>query len=183
MFVANHCLLSKNTQVEVKSNSLRAEGMIAIAEALKVNSTVTKIDVSDNEIGGWYKYGTWGDLTATPEGPAALAEALKVNTTVQWVHAWGNKIPVELLTSIMNSNESIANFGGATSLNLSNIGMDSNDGTVLSALLSHKVTVTEVRVRIMLCFSCVFARFSLRFLKNCHACLHGFPMSVFAKLT
>ena len=40
-----------NTQVEVKSNSLRAEGMIAIAEALKTNSTVTKIDVSDNEIG------------------------------------------------------------------------------------------------------------------------------------
>ena len=37
--------------VEVKSNSLRAEGMIAIVEALKVNSTLTKIDVSDNQIG------------------------------------------------------------------------------------------------------------------------------------
>ena len=168
--------------VEVKSNSLRAEGMIAIAEALKVNSTVTKIDVSDNEIGRFDQGGLSGKKS-TPEGPAALAEALKVNTTVQWVHAWGNKIPVELLTSIMNSNKSIANFGGATSLNLSNIGMDSNDATVLSALLSHNVTVTEVRVRIMLCFSCVFARFSLRILKNCHACLHGFPMSVFANLT
>ena len=158
--------------------------MIAIAEALKVNSTVTKIDVSDNEI-GQYSRDNDGQAPwiATPQGPAALAEALKVNTTVQWVHAWGNRIPVELLTSIMNSNESIANFGGATSLNLSNIGMDSNDATVLSALLSHNVTVTEVRVRSILCFSCVFARFSLRILKNCHACLHGFPMSVFAKLT
>ena len=57
-----------NTQVEVKSNSLRAEGMIAIAEALKVNSTVTKIDVSDNEIAAWFKYGTFGHFTATREG-------------------------------------------------------------------------------------------------------------------
>ena len=106
-------LLSKNTQVEVKSNSLRAEGMIAIAEALKVNSAVTKIDVSDNEIGGWYGYGTFGDFTATPEGPAAraaLAEALKVNTTVQWVDVSQNSLGPEggtALASALQTNTSI----------------------------------------------------------------------------
>merc|ERR1711998_789630 len=83
------------TTVEVKSNCLRAKGMMAIAEALKVNSTVTNMDVSDNEIGGWYEYGTFGDFTATPEGPAALAEALEVNTTVQWVDVSQNSLGPE----------------------------------------------------------------------------------------
>ena len=68
--------------------------MIAIAEALKVNSTVTKIDVSDNEIGGYVvaRHVDFAFLTATPEGPAALAEALKVNTTVQWVKVSDNAL-------------------------------------------------------------------------------------------
>ena len=74
-----------NTQVEVKSNSLRAEGMMAIAEALKVNKTVTNIDISGNEIGMWTEgaKGCYGYKEhPTPEGPAALAEAVKVNTSI-----------------------------------------------------------------------------------------------------
>ena len=75
-----------NTQVEVKSNSLRAEGMIAIAEALKLNKTVTNIDLSSNEIAGWTQNDRSTDYEdvfhPTPEGPAALAEALKVNTSI-----------------------------------------------------------------------------------------------------
>ena len=107
--------LTQNTQVEVKCNCLRAEGMIAIAEALKVNSTVTKIDVSDNEIGGFEVGHTscpvgFYQFKSTPEGPAALAEALKVNTTVQWVHVSQNSLGPEggtALASALQTNTSI----------------------------------------------------------------------------
>ena len=72
------------TQVlAVSKCSLRAAGAKAVSEMLRVNKTLTKVDLSDNEIGGWYKYGTWGDFTATPEGPAALADALKSNSVLQ----------------------------------------------------------------------------------------------------
>ena len=78
-----------NTQVEVKSNSLRAEGMIAIAEALKVNSTVTNIDVSDNEIGGWYSGPSYNrTFHPTPKGPAGLEgqhHCAVGRCTLQWV--------------------------------------------------------------------------------------------------
>ena len=95
--------MTLGNQLEVKSNSLRADSMIAIAEALKVNSTVTKIDVSDNEIGGQ-------SGKSTPEGPAALAEALKVNTTVQWVNVSQNSLGPEggkALASALQTNTSI----------------------------------------------------------------------------
>ena len=91
-----------NTQVEVKSNCLRAEGMIAIAEALKVNAMVTKIDVSDNEIGRFDQGGRSG-WKSTPEGPVALAEALKVNTTVQWVHVSQNSLGPEGGTALASA--------------------------------------------------------------------------------
>ena len=94
-------------QVDVKSNSLRAEGMIAIAEALKVNSTVTKIDVSGNAIGGFWDHGGW---KSTPQGLAAMAEALKVNTTMQWVDVSQNSLGPEggkALASALQTNTSI----------------------------------------------------------------------------
>ena len=50
----------------MENNAIGDEGAAALAEALKVNTALTWLDLKDNEIGD--------------EGAAALAEALKVNT-------------------------------------------------------------------------------------------------------
>ena len=49
-------------------NNLGAEGGAAIAEALKINKTITSINLSKTRVGA--------------EGGAAIAEALKINTTI-----------------------------------------------------------------------------------------------------
>ena len=51
MFVANHCLLSKNTQVDASSNSMGTAGAKAFGEMLRINTTLTQLNVSDNSFG------------------------------------------------------------------------------------------------------------------------------------
>ena len=60
---------------------------------LKTNTTLTLLDLSDNEIGMWSE----GDKRyvgykehPTPEGPAALADGLKSNSTVQQLDVSSN---------------------------------------------------------------------------------------------
>ena len=82
---AHKCLHASRTQVQASGNLLRADGAKAFGDALKVNKTITEIDLSDNEIGGEQKEkSSWNmqQFNATPEGPAALAEGLKMNSTV-----------------------------------------------------------------------------------------------------
>ena len=61
---------------------------------LKTNNTLTLLDLSGNEIGGYFagkdRQGTPNDWKSTPEGPAALADGLKANTGVQQLDASGN---------------------------------------------------------------------------------------------
>ncbi|KAL0238200.1 hypothetical protein GEMRC1_012673 [Eukaryota sp. GEM-RC1] len=66
------------THVDLGCNSIGVEGTIALAEALKVNSTVTIIHLHDNAIGS--------------EGAIALAEALKINSTITLINLRGNTI-------------------------------------------------------------------------------------------
>ena len=51
MFVANHCLLSKNTQVDASSNSMGTAGAKAFGEMLQINTTLTQLNVSGNSFG------------------------------------------------------------------------------------------------------------------------------------
>ena len=71
------------TQVAASRNLLRADGAKAFADVLKVNKTLTDIDLSDNEIGAYARdndgQGPW---IPSPEGPAALADGLKDNSSV-----------------------------------------------------------------------------------------------------
>ena len=133
--------------------------MIAIAEALKVNSAVTKIDVSDNEIGG-FKDGPLSPFKSTPEGPAALAEALKVNTTVQWVSVKDSRIGDEGKRALgqallANHRSSIAAFDcdewtiglSTTSLDVSGKRLTSCDGILLAGVLKSNTSITTVRKR------------------------------------
>ena len=66
-------------QIEVK----------AIGEALKENTSLTRINLSNNKIGD--------------EGGKAIGVALKVNTTLTWIDLRGNKIGDEAGKAIIEA--------------------------------------------------------------------------------
>ncbi len=53
-----------------------AEGITAIADALRVNGTLTSLDLSSNQLCGLSHFGSG---TYTAEGITAIADALRVN--------------------------------------------------------------------------------------------------------
>ena len=59
-------------------NNIGDEGGKAIGEALKVNTSLTKIDLYENNIGD--------------EGGKTIGEALKVNTSLTEINLNGNKL-------------------------------------------------------------------------------------------
>merc|ERR1712096_569572 len=69
------------TEVRAAGEGIGWQGAVALAEALKTNTTVQTIDLGSNRIG--------------PEGAVALAEALKTNTTVQKIDLGSNSIGPE----------------------------------------------------------------------------------------
>ncbi|CAE7347373.1 NLRC3 [Symbiodinium sp. KB8] len=69
------------TSIDLTEWFIGDKGAQAIGEALKTNSTLTSINLQGNDIGG--------------EGAEALAEALKSNATVRGILLCGNDIPRE----------------------------------------------------------------------------------------
>ena len=83
-----HC---HNISNPCKYHELELHGQLACKYMLKVNSTLTELNVSDNEIGA--ELDEDGDVveeTETPEGPAALAEGLAANSSVTQVNVSSN---------------------------------------------------------------------------------------------
>ena len=119
--------LEKNDQVqylEVSKNALRAAGAKAISEMLKVNKTLTKLDLSDNEIGAENPDdGNQWKGKPTPEGPAALADALKSNSVLQH-------------------------------LNVSQCHLGTEGGKAMAACIADNSTITSVSPLFSLLFSC-----------------------------
>ena len=69
--LAYNCLFATCTQVAASGNLLRADGAQAFADVLKVNKTLTDIDLSDNEIGAYAKDNDGQEpWIPSPEGPA-----------------------------------------------------------------------------------------------------------------
>ena len=66
------------------------------------------------------------------------------NRFVKQVHAWGNGIPEDTLTALMNSNDNVRNFGGNDTLELAKCGLNSTDAKVLANMLRDNTTVTKV---------------------------------------
>ena len=56
------------TDLDLGDNQLGPEGGKAVAEALKINTSITHIDLRNNDLG--------------PEGGKAVAEALKINRSI-----------------------------------------------------------------------------------------------------
>jgi hypothetical protein len=79
------------TSIDFGGNGIGAEGIIAIADALKVNMTVMNIRIDGNEIGA--------------EGASALVDALKVNTSVTKVNLSGNEIDASGVNKLIARNE------------------------------------------------------------------------------
>ena len=69
------------TSINLFNNYIGNEGAVAIAEALKVNSTLTSINLCASDIGN--------------DGAVAIAEALKVNSTLTSIALSENDIGME----------------------------------------------------------------------------------------
>ena len=66
------------TSIDLSGNNIQAAGALSLADALKVNTTLTSIDLRDNNI--------------QAAGALSLAEALKVNTTLTSIDLGSNNI-------------------------------------------------------------------------------------------
>jgi len=73
------------------SGTYTAEGITAIADALRVNGGLTSIDLSGSKLCGiwtdFYQYGTY-----TAEGITAIADALRVNGALTSINLRGNQL-------------------------------------------------------------------------------------------
>jgi hypothetical protein len=78
--------LDQKDTVSLVRCGLGGEDAAALAEALKVNVSVTTIDLSSNYI--------------SDEGAAALADALKMNTSVTFIYLSSNNIDESILATI-----------------------------------------------------------------------------------
>jgi hypothetical protein len=89
------------THLDVSRKKLGPEGAIVVARYLKGNKTLTKLNLSFNEIGGWQ-----GE-----EGVCALAEALRRNHVLEYLDVSTNRLDGEctkLLASAIHSSASLA---------------------------------------------------------------------------
>ncbi|KAL0251408.1 hypothetical protein GEMRC1_001396 [Eukaryota sp. GEM-RC1] len=87
------------TSVVVRVGSIGAEGVIALADALAINTSVTSIDVGYNSIGD--------------NGARVLANALKVNSTITSLDLGHNSIGdigARVLANALNVNATITSF-------------------------------------------------------------------------
>ncbi|KAL0229676.1 hypothetical protein GEMRC1_009703 [Eukaryota sp. GEM-RC1] len=119
------------TSVNLGYNSIEDEGARALAEVLKINNVVTRVDLENNSI---------GDV-----GAIVLAEALKINTTVRSIILTGNGIGndgVRALAEAFKVNTSVT----VVSLAFNSIG----DEGACALAEAFKVNASETGLRVFL---------------------------------
>jgi Leucine Rich repeat len=88
---------STKASIDLSGQHMGDKGAKALAEVLKVNKSITEINIGENQIGD--------------EGARALADAIKVNRTLTKINLWGNRIgdsgAAALADPILLSNRSI----------------------------------------------------------------------------
>ena len=129
------------TQVYAWKNKMGSDSGKLLADAIKAHTNFEQIaqNMFDGE----------ANVDMSKRGLDAgdahiIAAALEKNDTVTQVHAWGNRIPEDTLTALMNSNDNVRNFGGNDTLELARCDMDSTDAKVLANLLKENTAVTQV---------------------------------------
>merc|ERR1719387_2720205 len=81
--------LKVNTTITVLllcQSQISDQGATAIANALKINNTVEAVALVKNEI--------------SDQGAIAIAEALRLNTTIEYVTLWNNQISYQVFDQI-----------------------------------------------------------------------------------
>jgi hypothetical protein len=125
--------------IDLYSNEIDARGASALAEALKVNTSVTQINLRANEIG--------------TEGALVLAEALKVNAALRNIDLCWNKFGAEgalAFAEALQVNSSVTHI--ALVYNLS-----SAEG-VLALVEALKVNTSEIEIDLFDDFGELMAR-------------------------
>ena len=118
------------TKLDLSVNNFGAEGVAALAAALRTNTTLTKLDLSVNNLGA--------------EGVAALAAALRTNTPLTELNLCGNNFGAEgvaALAAALQTNTTL------TKLNLSVNNLGAEGVAALAAALQTNTTLTKLYLR------------------------------------
>ena len=118
------------TSINLSWNQIRATGATALAEALKVNNTVKSLVLAYTKIG--------------PVGATALAEALKVNSSITTLDLFGNQIRATGATALaegLKSNSSITHVDLGGNYDIGPVGV-----TALAEVLKVNSTITEIKL-------------------------------------
>jgi Ran GTPase-activating protein (RanGAP) involved in mRNA processing and transport len=126
-FIATMASLHGMKSVELDYADVTAENALALAEALKVNTSVTDIDLDGNEIGD--------------EGASALANALKVNTSLTFINLMSNQIGNEGAASIADALEGNKSV---TTIYLNENGIGAEGALAIADALNVNTTVTNI---------------------------------------
>jgi Ran GTPase-activating protein (RanGAP) involved in mRNA processing and transport len=108
------------TDINLRNNQISDEGAAALADALKVNTSLTSIRLGYNKIG--------------TEGAAVLADALKLNTSVTTMSLWNNNIDDEgaaALADVLKVNTSV------TEIDLNSNRIDKSNHDSIRALVAR----------------------------------------------
>ncbi|KAL0229191.1 hypothetical protein GEMRC1_013811 [Eukaryota sp. GEM-RC1] len=115
------------TYINLTQNSIGPERTRVLVEVLKVNSTITHVDLGDNSIG--------------PEGARALADVLKVNSTIVEIYLKSNSIGPEGARALADSLKVNSTI---TYINLTQNSIGPEGARVLADALKVNSTITHV---------------------------------------
>ena len=117
------------TQLVLRSNNIGAAGAASLAEAMKVNTTLTRLDLEHNNIGA--------------AGAASLAEAMKVNTTLTQLFLWENNIGAAGAASLA---EAMKVNTTLTQLDLRHNNIGDAGAASLAEAMKVNTTLTQLRL-------------------------------------
>ena len=115
------------TLLNLFDNNIGDSGAAALAKGLEMNSTLTQLVLLDNEIGDW--------------GSAALARALQINATVTELYLSFNKICDRGATALAKAMEINSTL---TRLDLSSNEIGDSGGTALAKAMEINSTLTQL---------------------------------------
>ena len=118
------------TSLDLSENSIGDEGASSLSEALRVNTSLTSLDLSENSIGD--------------EGASSLSEALRVNTSLTSLDLSENSIGDEGASSL---SEALRVNTSLTSLDLSDNSIGDEGASSLSEALRVNTSLTSLDLR------------------------------------
>jgi Ran GTPase-activating protein (RanGAP) involved in mRNA processing and transport len=133
------------TKFDISKNEIRAEGGKLLAVGLKGNQVIIELNIADNQL-GWD-----ANVDADMSGIIALADVIPGMGALSVTNVMGNWIGKEQLAKlqeIMRSKPNLVSLCGiaddATEADLSSLGMDADDAAILASELPDKGALTTL---------------------------------------